>query len=84
MSFSRSGDVPNSRTVTIDAFPESAFRHLGREAIVCIDVIRTTTTLVSSRPRCRNADSGKASMVTVRAFGASPEREKLIAKTIRS
>ena len=48
MSFSRSGDAPNARTVTIDAFPESAFRHLGREAIVCIDVIRTTTTLVSS------------------------------------
>jgi len=38
----------HKRVVTIDAFPESAFRHLERDAIICIDVIRTTTTLVSS------------------------------------
>jgi len=40
--------VQHKRVVTIDAFPESAFRHLERDAIICIDVIRTTTTLVSS------------------------------------
>ena len=44
----RAGDSPDDRSVTIDAFPESAFRHLGRSAIVCIDIISTTTTLVTS------------------------------------
>ena len=38
----------SKRSVLIDAFPQSAFRHLERDAIVCIDVIRATTTLVTS------------------------------------
>lgn len=35
-------------TFRIDAFPESAFRYIDREAIVCIDVINSTTTVVSA------------------------------------
>lgn len=48
MRHRRASDLSTRRTVTIDAFPESAFRHLGRDAIVCIDILRTTTTLVCS------------------------------------
>ena len=36
------------KTVKIDAFPESAFRYLGYDAIVCVDVIRATTTAVTA------------------------------------
>src|SRR5262245_4487934 len=38
----------SERVVKIDAFPESAFRYLDYDGIVCIDVIRATTTLVTS------------------------------------
>jgi phosphosulfolactate phosphohydrolase-like enzyme len=36
------------RTFKIDAFPGSAFRHLERDAIVCIDVICASTTVVTA------------------------------------
>ncbi len=36
------------RIVTIDFFPQSALRYLDHDAIVCIDVIRATTTLVTA------------------------------------
>ena len=36
------------RVFVIDAFPASAFRHLGRDAVVCIDVMESSTTLVTS------------------------------------
>ena len=37
-----------ARTVTIDAFPASAYRHLGRSAIVCVDVLTSTTAAVTA------------------------------------
>ena len=36
------------RTVVIDAFPDSAFRHRERDAVACIDVMLATTTLVTA------------------------------------
>lgn len=44
-----------SKTVLIDAFPRSAFRHRRRDALVCVDVMMTTTTLVSAVARGRRA-----------------------------
>ena len=38
----------SQRSIIVDVFPQSAFRHLDRDAIVCIDVIRATTTLITS------------------------------------
>jgi phosphosulfolactate phosphohydrolase-like enzyme len=35
------------RTFRIDAFADSAFRYLNRDAIVCVDVIMSSTTVVS-------------------------------------
>ena len=43
------------RTVVIDAFPESAFRHRQRDAVACIDVMLATTTLVTAVARGRRA-----------------------------
>ena len=40
--------TPTGRTLTIDSFPDSAFRHLEADAIVCIDVMLSGTTLVSA------------------------------------
>lgn len=40
--------MPENATVKIDAFPESAFRYLERDAIVCVDVISSTTTIVTA------------------------------------
>jgi phosphosulfolactate phosphohydrolase-like enzyme len=40
--------MPARRTVLIDAFPDSAFRHRERAAVVCIDVMLATTTLVTA------------------------------------
>ncbi len=40
--------MSSKMTVKIDAFPESAFRYLGYDAIVCVDVIRATTTAVTA------------------------------------
>jgi phosphosulfolactate phosphohydrolase-like enzyme len=37
-----------SRTLTIDSFPDGAFRHLGADAIACVDVLLSTTTLVTA------------------------------------
>lgn len=36
------------RTVLIDAFPDSAFRHRDSAAVACIDVMLATTTLVTA------------------------------------
>src|ERR1041385_1805884 len=36
------------KTFKIDAFPGSAFRYLDRDAIVCVDVICASTTLVTA------------------------------------
>jgi phosphosulfolactate phosphohydrolase-like enzyme len=36
------------RTLTIDSFPDSAFRNLEADAIVCVDVMLTTTLLVTA------------------------------------
>jgi phosphosulfolactate phosphohydrolase-like enzyme len=43
------------RTVVIDAFPESAFRHRECDAVACIDVMLTTTTLVTAAAQGRRA-----------------------------
>lgn len=40
--------MPSRRTVKIDAFPESAFRYLDDYAVVCIDVLSASTTLVTA------------------------------------
>jgi 2-phosphosulfolactate phosphatase len=40
--------MPGARTVKVDAFPDSAFRYLGREALVCIDVIDASTSAVTA------------------------------------
>lgn len=40
--------MSRNRTVKIDAFPESAFRYLERDAIVCIDVISCSTTIATA------------------------------------
>lgn len=44
-----------SPTVVIDAFPDSAFRRRGSDAIACIDVMLATTTLVSAAAEGRRA-----------------------------
>ena len=36
------------RTVVVDTFPDSALRHAGRDAVVCIDVLQTSTTLLTA------------------------------------
>jgi 2-phosphosulfolactate phosphatase len=51
------GAMVGKRTVKIDAFPESAFRCLEYDAIVCIDVICATTTAVTSVVQGRRAFS---------------------------
>ncbi len=43
-----------NRSVTIDAFPASAYRHLERDAIVCIDVLLSTTSLIASVSKGRS------------------------------
>lgn len=43
------------RAVAFDALPESAFRYLDYDAIVCIDIIRATTTLVTAVAQGRRA-----------------------------
>jgi phosphosulfolactate phosphohydrolase-like enzyme len=43
------------RTLTIDSFPDGAFRHLDADAIVCIDVMLSTTTLVTAVTQGRRA-----------------------------
>jgi phosphosulfolactate phosphohydrolase-like enzyme len=56
--------MPVTRTVKIDAFPDSAFRHLGRGALVCVDVIDACTTAVTAlaqaRRTCIAADASDA------------------------
>jgi len=47
--------MATGRTVTIDSFPESARRHQDRDAIVCVDVLSTTTTLVTAVARGHRA-----------------------------
>jgi phosphosulfolactate phosphohydrolase-like enzyme len=43
------------KTLTIDSSPEGVFRHLDAEAIVCIDVMLATTTLVTAVAQGRRA-----------------------------
>ena len=43
------------KTLTIDSFPGGAFRHLNADAIVCIDVMLSTTTLVTAVTQGRRA-----------------------------
>ncbi|HEY7509379.1 MAG TPA: 2-phosphosulfolactate phosphatase [Vicinamibacteria bacterium] len=44
-----------ARTVIADAFPDSVFRHLERDAVVCVDVLQATTTLVTAVAQGRRA-----------------------------
>ena len=43
------------KLVHFDAFPDSPFRHRDRDAVVCIDVFRATTTLVTAVAQGRAA-----------------------------
>jgi phosphosulfolactate phosphohydrolase-like enzyme len=36
------------RSFVVDAFPDSAFRHRGRDAVACLDVMLASTTLVTA------------------------------------
>jgi len=47
--------APARKTFVIDAFPASAFRHLERDAIVCVDVMESATTLVTAVAQGRRA-----------------------------
>jgi len=51
------------KTVTIDAFPDSVYRHLSRSAIVCVDILAYTTVAVTAVARGR------------RVFMAADDRE---------
>ena len=59
------------RTVLIDAFPDSAFRHRDRAAIACIDVLLATTTLVTA------AHQGRAVAVAASASDLRALAEEL-------
>lgn len=39
--------MPGKKTVRIDALPESAWRYAGYDAIVCVDVLLSATTIVT-------------------------------------
>jgi phosphosulfolactate phosphohydrolase-like enzyme len=43
------------KRVTIDSSPEAAFRHLDADAIVCVDVMLSATTLVTAASQGRRA-----------------------------
>lgn len=45
--------MPERRTVLIDAFPDSAFRHREHAAVACVDVMLATTTLVTAAEQGR-------------------------------
>ena len=60
--------MPARRTVLIDEFPDSAFRHRER-AVVCIDVMLATTTLVTA------AGQGRRTLVA-----SSPEEAAALAR----
>lgn len=45
----------SGKSVLIDVFPRSAFRHRRRDAVVCVDVMMATTTLVSAVHQGRRA-----------------------------
>jgi len=47
--------VTATGTIKVDAFPESASRYLEHDAIVCIDIILATTTLVTAVAQGRRA-----------------------------
>jgi phosphosulfolactate phosphohydrolase-like enzyme len=57
------------RTVLIDAFPDSAFRHREHAAVACIDVMLATTTLVTAAEQGR-AVAVAASPGDLRALAA--------------
>jgi phosphosulfolactate phosphohydrolase-like enzyme len=63
--------MPARRTVLIDAFPDSAFRHRERAAVACIDVMLATTTLVTA------AAQGRRTLVA-----SSPEELRAVTKAL--
>jgi 2-phosphosulfolactate phosphatase len=69
----------HEKIVSIDFFPESAFRYLDYDAIVCVDVIRAATTLVTAvatgRQAFAAADFAEASRI------ASELKEPVLAGT---
>jgi phosphosulfolactate phosphohydrolase-like enzyme len=73
-------NVERRKKVTIDAFPQSAFRHLERDAIVCIDVVQTTTALVTSVSQGRPTYSAP-DFVTALEFARSLDSALLAAET---
>jgi phosphosulfolactate phosphohydrolase-like enzyme len=56
------------KTVRIDSLPESAFRYSGYDAIVCVDVLLSATTIVTAVAQGRRvlaaADAGDAAQVS--------------------
>ncbi|HXK10295.1 MAG TPA: 2-phosphosulfolactate phosphatase [Vicinamibacteria bacterium] len=60
------------RTVLIDAFPDSAFRHREHAALACVDVMLATTTLVTAAAQGRTTRVA-ASLEEVRALAAGLE-----------
>jgi phosphosulfolactate phosphohydrolase-like enzyme len=72
----RDGRSPTRRTFVIDAFPDGAFRHLERDAIVCIDVMESSTTLVTAVVQGRRALVA-ASAPEAAAIGARLDRPLL-------
>jgi phosphosulfolactate phosphohydrolase-like enzyme len=50
-----SNPAPSRRAVLIDSFPESAFRYLEWDALVCVDVMLSSTTLVAALEQGRRA-----------------------------
>ena len=61
------------KSFVIDAFPESAFRHLERDVLVCIDVMESSTTLVTAVAQGRRAIVA-ASVVEAEQLAAALER----------
>lgn len=43
------------RTVVVDTFPESPLRHMDRDAVVCVDVMQSGTTLLTALEQGRRA-----------------------------
>jgi phosphosulfolactate phosphohydrolase-like enzyme len=60
--------VVKKKAVRIDALPESAFRYSGYDAIVCVDVLLSATTIVTAVAQGRRvlaaADAGHAAQVS--------------------
>jgi phosphosulfolactate phosphohydrolase-like enzyme len=61
------------KTLTIDSFPDGAFRHLDADAIVCIDVLLSTTTLVTAAAQGRRAWVAPTEAAARNRAASSPE-----------